>query len=118
MTENRPISYFALAVGTPVLSATGATIGTVRHVLSDQDLDLFDGIVVETAEGSRFVDSDLIQSITTDTVRTTVSDDEAADLPQPNGDEVYHANPDQNEGDSLTAHFGRLFRREHWKQDD
>lgn len=117
MTENRPISSEALALGTAVLSASGATIGTVKHVLSVDSLDLFDGIVVTTPHGTRFVDSGQVDSITTDAVHTTLSEADAANLPRPDGDEVFHANPNQAEGTSLTAHFGRLFRREHWTQD-
>lgn len=117
MTENRPISYQVLAVGTPVLSASGATIGTVKHVLSVQSLDLFDGIVITTGAGTRFVDANQIESITTGAVYTAVSDEDAANLPQPHGDEVFHADPEQDEGTSLSAHFGRLFGREHWMRD-
>ncbi|MGH8325977.1 MAG: PRC-barrel domain-containing protein [Steroidobacteraceae bacterium] len=117
MAEDRPISYEALAVGTAVLTASGATIGTVEHVLAVESLDLFDGIVVTTTGGIRFIDAAKVGRITTDAVHTTISDQDAATLPEPDGDEVFHANPEQDEGDSLSAHFGRLFRREHWKQD-
>ena len=52
MSGEEPISYLALAVGTPVLSSSAKQIGTVEHVLQIPELDLFDGIVVETAAGS------------------------------------------------------------------
>src|SRR6266576_1400216 len=42
-----PISYLALAEGTPVLSSDGEPIGKVAHVLADADDDIFDGIVVD-----------------------------------------------------------------------
>lgn len=51
-------------MGTPVLSSTGARIGTLEHVLEVRDLDLFDGIVVATQHGVRFIDADRVTRIT------------------------------------------------------
>jgi hypothetical protein len=56
MTNGEPISYRALAVGTDVMNIDGTSIGTVEHVLQEPDLDLFDGIVIATSAGIRFVD--------------------------------------------------------------
>ena len=55
MGEQDPISYLALEAGTPVKSATGTTFGAVEHVLQIPEEDLFDGIVVTTDRGLRFV---------------------------------------------------------------
>ena len=78
MDEGRPISYEALAVGTPVLSSTGTQFGTVEHVLQVPEEDLFDGIAVKTHHGLRFVDRDQITEITTTLVRCSLTDEEAA----------------------------------------
>jgi hypothetical protein len=116
MTEGEPISYEALAVGTPVVTATGALIGHVEHVLQVPELDLFDGLVVKTHHGLRFVDRDQITDITTAEVGTTITDDQVASLPQPRGNLVLHPDLARDEGHSLTAWYGRLFGRQHWKE--
>jgi hypothetical protein len=116
MDEGQPISYEALAVGVAVLSATGSEFGTVEHVLQVPELDLFDGIVVKTKQGLRFVDRDQVTDITTTLVRCSLSDEEVASLPAPKGTLVLHPDTARDEGPSLTARFGRLFGREHWKE--
>jgi hypothetical protein len=114
--EGRPISYLALSVGTAVLSTSGQEFGTVEHVLQVPELDLFDGIAVKTKHGLRFVDRDQIADITTTLVRTTITDEAAEALPAPQGTLVLHPDTARDEGPSLTARFGRLFGREHWKE--
>ena len=116
MDEGRPVSYEALPVGTPVLSSTGAQFGKVEHVLQIPELDLFDGIAVTTKHGLRFVDRDQITDITTTLVRCSLTDEEAASLPEPNGTLVLHPDVTADEGPSLSARFGRLFGRQKWKE--
>ena len=64
MTDDTPISYEAAARGTPVLSSAGARIGTLEHVLEVPEVDVFDGIVIATKAGLRFIDADDVQQIT------------------------------------------------------
>jgi hypothetical protein len=116
MDEGRPISYMALAVGTAVLSASGNEFGTVEHVLIVEELDIFDGIAVKTGHGLRFVDRDQITDITTTMVKSTIDDAAVASLPAPRGELVVHPDTAHDEGPSLTARWGRLFGREHWKE--
>lgn len=116
MDEGEPISYMALEVGTTVLSTSGSTIGTVEYVLQVPELDLFDGIAIKTKHGLRFIDRVQITDITTTRVRCGLSDEEVASLPPPHGTLVLHPDPEHDEGPSLTARFGRLFGREHWKE--
>jgi hypothetical protein len=116
MDEGRPISYEALSVGTPVLSSTGTEFGKVEHVLQVPELDLFDGIAVKTKQGLRFVDRDQITDITTTLVRCAIEDSQVESLPAPKGSLVLHPDTAHDEGPSLTARFGRLFGREHWKE--
>ncbi len=52
-----PISYLALAEGTPVYASDGDQVGTVHRVLADAETDIFDGIILETDEGERFADA-------------------------------------------------------------
>jgi hypothetical protein len=109
-----PISYLALQTGTEVHTADGSSIGTVEHVLQDDDLDFFDGLVIRTSAGRRFVDAKQITTITTDAVSTTLTDDDAKDLPTPDGSAVYDADPLQFQSGELSQWFGRMFFREHW----
>lgn len=117
MDDPTPISYLALDVGTLVQTTSGKTIGTVEHVLQIPEEDLFDGIVVATDHGLRFVDRDQILEITRSVVHCALTDDEAADLPAPQGTPSFHVNPFQDVGSSLSARFGRMFRRERWIED-
>ncbi len=115
MDEGRPISYEALEVGTAVVTSTGTEFGKVEHVLQIPDLDLFDGIVVKTKHGLRHVGRDQIADITTTLVRCDLSDEQAASLPEPHGTVALEPDPGHDEGRSLTAWYGRMFGREHWK---
>ena len=118
MDDGRSISYLALTVGTSVVSSTGSEFGTVHHVLQVPELDLFDGLSVKTRHGLRFVDRDQIADITTTVVRCSITDDEAAALPAPDGPPVLEVDLDREEGHGLTARLGRLFGRPHWKNID
>jgi hypothetical protein len=108
----------ALAIGTPVVSSSGAEFGKVHHVLQVAELDLFDGISVETSAGLRFVDRDQITEITTTVVTCGLTDDEVAGLPAPDAPPSLEADVARDEGPSLTARLGRLFGRPHWKDID
>jgi hypothetical protein len=46
-----------------------------------------------------------------------MTDEEAANLPAPEGTPVYHVDALQDVGSTLTARLGRMFRREHWIAD-
>jgi hypothetical protein len=100
------------------VSSTGTEFGKVHHVLQIPELDLFDGISVQTRHGLRFVDRDQITEIMTTVVRTSLTDEEAASLPVPSGPPVLGLDVAHDEGPSLTARLGRLFGRPHWKNLD
>ncbi len=115
--EGRPISYMALEVGTPVLTFSGTEFGKVEHVLTVPELDLFDGIAVKTHHhGVRFIDRDQVRDITTAAVTCAISDEQVDSLPEPSGPLVLHPDTARDEGPSLSARWGRLFGREHWKE--
>jgi hypothetical protein len=102
-----PIAYTALRPGTPVQTSDGHPFGSVQAVLVDELVSVFDGIVVETAEGRRFVDADQVGSIWTTHVRTTLSAEQAADLPLPEGSNLIPIKPPG----SVAGRMGRLFGR-------
>ncbi len=118
MTDDVPISYQAAVPGTPVLSSTGTTIGTLEHVLEVPEVDVFDGIVIATDGGLRFVDADQVLQITRSYIRCDVDDAQASQLPSPDGPPVYRVDALGGTGHSLHDILGRLFRRPRWIRED
>ena len=108
--HGHPIAYTALQPGTPVQTSEGHQFATVQAVLVDEMVSVFDGIVVQTAEGSRFVDADQIGSIYTTYVRTTLSAEQAANLPQPDGSNLIDIKPARSMADRVGRMFGRRKR--------
>jgi hypothetical protein len=118
MTDEVPIAYEALTTGTPVLSTTGTEIGIVEHILADSSLDLFDGLVVKTSAGLRFVTADQVGLITTTAVHSKVVDADIPNLQQPHsGDAAFKDNPEEYDRNGLTRWFGKMFLREHWTRE-
>jgi hypothetical protein len=105
-----PIAYTALPPGTPVQTRDGDQFATVDSVLVDEKVSVFDGIVVMSATGTRFVDADQIDSIYTSHVRTTLSAEEAADLPRPDGSNLVEIKPARSVSDRIGRLFGRRKR--------
>jgi hypothetical protein len=114
MTDDTAISYEAAVPGTPVLSSTGRQIGTLEHVLEVPEVDVFDGIVIATKAGLRFIDADYVQRITRSHIQSSLDDAQAAQLTPPGGPPVYRADALADSGQSLHDILGRLFRRPHW----
>lgn len=79
----QPASYLTLAEGTPVCTSDGTQIGTVTHVLAVEEEDIFDGLVIATHAGHRFVDAPHVQEIYERCVVLALSPDEASRLPEP-----------------------------------
>jgi hypothetical protein len=117
MTEGTPISYAAATRGTPVLSSSGTRIGTLEHVLYVSDLDIFEGIVVATRHGLRFVDAEHIAQITTTRIECSLDDEQAASLPAPSGPPVYRVDALADSGHNLPDVLRRLFGRGHWTRE-
>ncbi|HLM51601.1 MAG TPA: PRC-barrel domain-containing protein [Solirubrobacteraceae bacterium] len=80
-----PISYLVLAEGTPVLTSDGERLGEVRRVLAEVEEDIFDGLIVRTGDGDRFVDADQVGRLYERGVALPFSREEAAHLPDPAG---------------------------------
>ena len=116
MAAEEPIAYEALTKGIPVLMKDGVELGTVEHVLADSSLDLFDGIVVKTPNGNRFLTADQVGLITTVAVHAKVAGADELQAPH-TGDAVFHDNPDEYDGNGLSRWFGKMFLREHWTRD-
>jgi sporulation protein YlmC with PRC-barrel domain len=102
-----PIAYTALQPGTPVQTSDGHQFATVQAVLVDEKVSVFDGIVVQTPEGRRFVDADQIGSIYSTYVCTTLSAEQAASLPLPDRSTLVDIKPARSMADRLGRMFGR-----------
>ena len=79
------ISYKVLEAGTPVLDRDGAEVGSVRDVLENAAEHIFDGLVLDTPAGQRFVDAPEVARITERRVTLTIDAREALDLPEYGG---------------------------------
>ena len=83
--DEHSISYLALPRGVPVLSSDGVEVGTVHRALDNTREHIFDGIVIKTADGRRFVDAPEVARITNRRVILTIDAAEAAELPPDRG---------------------------------
>ena len=117
MADDTAISYLAAVPGTPVLSSTGTQIGTLEHVLQIPELDVFDGIVIATGAGLRFIDADAVLEITRGHIRCSLDDAQARQLPPTEGPPVYRVDALADSGNSLHDVLGRLFRRPRWTRE-
>jgi hypothetical protein len=81
--HGHPTSYLAVTKGIPVLTADGREIGRVKRVLSVPVKNMFDGIVIRTPDGDRFVDAPEVDRLYEHAVLTTLTDEEAAALEAP-----------------------------------
>ncbi|HEX8052581.1 MAG TPA: PRC-barrel domain-containing protein [Thermoleophilaceae bacterium] len=77
------IAFEALERGTRVQTADGEELGTVKKVMIVHEKHLFDGIVVKTGSGDRFVDAPEVDEIFERLVTLKISAAEAAELPKP-----------------------------------
>lgn len=95
MDDDGPaISYKLLARGTPVYATDGALLGTTDRVLDNEREQIFDGIVLRTADGDRFIDAPEVARITEQRVTLSIDAAAAADLtPYEPGAPEYRANP-------------------------
>ena len=105
--HDHPIAYTALQPGTPVQTSDGHPFATVQAVLVDEKVSVFDGIVVQAAEGTRFVDADQVGAVYTTHVRTTLSAEQAAELPLPDRSTLVEVKPPRSIADRLGRMFGR-----------
>jgi hypothetical protein len=110
-----PISYLVLRPGTPVFAAGREQVGTVEKALYVEQEDVFDGIVVRTDRGLRFLDADEVEGIYERGVLASLTAEQAGELPEPEaGAPVYGVDPAEAAGPSFGARFRRLFGKGGW----
>jgi hypothetical protein len=82
--DGHAISFKVLRRGTPVLSADGVELGKVRRVQEAKRENIFDGIVIDTHNGLRFLDAPEVARIAelavTATFDAAEADDRLADV--------------------------------------
>jgi uncharacterized protein YrrD len=106
--QDSPASYLTLSPGTPVVGADGDELGKVEHVLAVPEEDIFDGLVVDTPDGRRFVDAPLVAEIEADRVVLTV--DASHPLPEPSANPAaLGAGPDDTVPDGLSDKLRRAW---------
>jgi hypothetical protein len=118
-----PIAYAALVEGTPVFSSDGAQIGLLERVLADERTDIFDGIVVDTPDGDRFVDAPQVGRLYERAVILGITAEEATALPEPQpAPAVIDVEPDISidvepgvAGDGLIDRLRHLGKRLYWR---
>lgn len=84
--DHTPVSFRALQPGADVISADGERVGTVQHVLADEESDVFDGLVIDTELGPgglRFVDAPDVGVLHADHVHLKVSAADVSQLSKP-----------------------------------
>jgi hypothetical protein len=104
MDTGEPISYLALAAGTPVYSRDKTPVGKVKRVLADEGTDVFDGIVVDTDDGDRFVDAEQVDRLYERAAMLKLDSSEASGLPEPTANPAaVEIDPDDLANDSLRS---------------
>jgi hypothetical protein len=110
-----PGSYLILEKGIPVYSSDGRPVGKVEHVLAAPDLDVFDGIVLDTSVlpgGHRFADATQVDEIYERGVVLTLEAAAAESLPEPSANPAeIEIGPDDVVPDELHDKLRRAWDR-------
>jgi hypothetical protein len=113
MDLGEPVAYVVVEPGTDVYSADGQRIGTVQHILADEENDIFDGIVIDTelgAGGLRFADAPDVAELRERGVVLKLTATEAANLPKPEANPaVMEHHGDEDTQSTLQAKLRRAW---------
>jgi hypothetical protein len=104
MDDDGPaISYKLLQRGTPIHASDGVELGRTDRVLENEKEHIFDGIVMRTNAGERFVDAPEVARITEQRVTLTIDSAQAAELP------AYEKGAPEYSANVRAGRLGRLF---------
>jgi DNA uptake protein ComE-like DNA-binding protein len=81
--DEGPTSYLLLAKDTPVFGSDGGVAGKVKEVLCDPGDDIFDGLVLTTPLGDRYLEAEQVIAIHERGVDIALSAAHALQLPLP-----------------------------------
>jgi hypothetical protein len=119
--EGLPIAYLLLERDVPVYACGGEQVGTVDHVVSAPDQDIFHGIVLALAHDQRFVAADQIASLHEHGVDLKIDASQAALLPSPHGGAPVFRDVEPGAKPSTWSHLLNRMSghagRDGWKQD-
>lgn len=91
MDEGAPIAYTVLEDDVPVYDLSGAQVATVARVLAVPQVDVFHGLIVDSAVGPRFVPADDVAAIHEHGVDVRLGPGGLAALPTPeHGAPAFH----------------------------
>jgi hypothetical protein len=91
MSESDPISWRSVIYGTPVLSADGTKVGTVREVLGSDSEDIFHGIrVAVSGHPDVMLASDNVGGMSSSAVTSDLSAAEIQAMPAFDESASYH----------------------------
>jgi hypothetical protein len=102
-----PQSFLVLKDGTPVYDRAGDAVGTVEHVLSDDQDDIFHGLVLKTSDGHRYASAAQIDGIYENAVIVAVP---AAELHEPSEETLAKASDDASFTDGLRRAWNWLIQ--------
>jgi len=90
--ETNSIAWRAVVYETPVTTADGVRVGTVREMLGSDSEDIFHGIRVRLTTGHRdvMIRSDDVSTLTAEEVRTNLSRSAIGALPTYDDVATYH----------------------------
>jgi hypothetical protein len=112
MERGERISYRVLERGTPVETSDGQPVGQVKLVMEVRSKDIFDGIIVTTPTGDRFVDAPEVGEIYEQLVILTIDGATAALLPKPGENPgAISVSAQDLAGSSLRGSARRMWRR-------
>jgi DNA uptake protein ComE-like DNA-binding protein len=83
MDEGPPSSYLLLAKDTPVFGSDGGVVGKVKEVLCDPGDDIFDGLVLTTSLGDRYLEAGDVSAIHERGVDVSIPAAHVSQLPLP-----------------------------------
>jgi hypothetical protein len=106
LDDGHAVHYTAVTRGTPVYDVNEVQIGTVAEVLDNVREHIFDGIVVQAADGGQhFVDAPEVARTAEKAVTLTITGAEVAALPAP------ESGPGPAVGGAMKRLFGGFRRR-------
>jgi hypothetical protein len=123
MDEGLPIAYLVLDKGVPVFASGGEEVGTVDHVVSAPEKDIFHGIVMRGTNHQQFVPAEQIESLHEAGVDLLIDAEQAARLPNPHGGAPVWRDNEPGAKPSPWQQFIGLFgpngpKGPGWKRDD
>src|SRR4051812_34198366 len=101
-----PTSYLEVETGIDVMSADGERVGTLEHVLADENADIFDGIVIDVSAGPGghgFVDAPEVSELRERAVLLPLPAAAIENLPEPSANPAVMEHGGEEDAESPVA---------------